>query len=190
VHHADGLPARSALDRALAALELDRRAGLTALAACFSTGRLPVNLNGPCRGRLLATTLAPGLDRLAEGMARVWLPWLGKAFEPDRDGGRNLLTLGGARAVRFALPLYDGLRREGDDRWSAFRFVTTVARSATFADLDVLRIDYCPVEENPSWPIRRILDELVAVDDGVFLGQALYSLRGRYRRAAWFSLEL
>jgi hypothetical protein len=33
------------------------------------------------------------------------------------------------------------------------------------------------------------LHELVTVDDGLFLGQALLDSRGSLRRAAWFSLE-
>jgi len=37
--------------------------------------------------------------------------------------------------------------------------------------------------------IRRVLDELVRVDDRLSLGQALLRLGGRWRRAAWFSLE-
>jgi hypothetical protein len=52
----------------------------------------------------------------------------------------------------------------------------------------VLQIDYRELEENPGL-IRRILDELVQIDDEVYLGQALMFWRGRLRRVAWFSLE-
>jgi hypothetical protein len=45
--------------------------------------------------------------------------------------------------------------------------------------VQVLRIDYRDVPANPGWPIRRTLDELVAVDGGLFLGQALMEWEAR-----------
>ena len=64
-----------------------------------------------------------------------------------------------------------------------------VGPSVTSPSCEVLRIDYRDLEENPTWPIRQILDELVQVDDEVYLGQALMQWRGELRRAASFSLE-
>lgn len=52
----------------------------------------------------------------------------------------------------------------------------------------VLRIDY-DLEENPAWPVRLVLDEVVEVEPGLLLGQALLEVRRRWRRAAWFCLE-
>ena len=88
----------------------------------------------------------------------------------------------------MAFPRYRGL---GDDEsgTSAFRFVTSVGPSATHPGLIVLRLDYRAGAENPAFPVRRVLDELVQVDDGLFLGQALLWWGGRLRRVAWFSLE-
>jgi hypothetical protein len=37
--------------------------------------------------------------------------------------------------------------------------------------------------------VRKILDELVMVEEGRHLGQALIEIRGSLRRAAWFCLE-
>jgi hypothetical protein len=100
----------------------------------------------------------------------------------------NLFTAGGRRAIRVAFPRYRGL---GDDEsgTSAFRFITSVGPSVTHRGLTVLRLDYRAVAENPAFPVRRLLDELVQVDDGLFLGQALLWWGGRLRRVAWFSLE-
>jgi hypothetical protein len=67
--------------------------------------------------------------------------------------------------------------------------VASTGPSALDPGTTVLRIDYRDVPENPSWPVRRVLDELVSVDDGLYLGQALFAGRGTLRRAAWFSLE-
>jgi hypothetical protein len=53
----------------------------------------------------------------------------------------------------------------------------------------VLRLDYREVGENPGFPVRRVLDELVQIGEGLYLGQALLWWGGGLRRVAWFSLE-
>ena len=90
--------------------------------------------------------------------------------------------------MRVTLPRYRLLDEEGGLH-SAFRFLTSTGPSAFTPGVEVLRIDYRDVAENPRWPIRKILDELVQVDDTHYLGQALLEFRGSLRRAAWFALE-
>lgn len=175
--------------RAVALLGQDRTSGLAELEACFAAGAVPGPLEGAYAGRLLATTMGPLRDAAAEGLARRWLPWLGKTFAAAEGDGRNLLTPGGARAVRVTLPLYRGLRPETGGRWSGFPFATSVGESAVVPGVEVLRIDYRDIAENPAWPVRRVLDELVEIEDGSYLGQALVHWRGRLRRAAWFALD-
>jgi len=173
---------------AVAMLRLDRPRGLDELERTFAAGSTPEALDGPRRGRLVATTVGRGLDGPFEFLTRVWLPWKGKTFHPADGDGHNLFTSGGDRAIALAFPGYGG--RSSDETGPiAFRFVTIVGPSVTHPSVDVLRIDYRDLPENPGWPIRRILDELVEVEDGVFLGQALIHWRGGLRRAAWFSLE-
>ena len=173
--------------QAVALLRLDRPRGLAALEECFAAGTPARGLSGPLTGRLLATTVGHGADVVFEGLARLWLPWLGKTFESG--GGRNRFTAGGARLVRARWPAYAGLTREPDGSRGAFRFVTSVGPSALRPGTAVLRIDYSDLAENPTWPVRQVLDELVEVEPGRYLGQALLHWRGRLRRAAWFSLE-
>jgi len=52
----------------------------------------------------------------------------------------------------------------------------------------VFRIDY-DTPDDLDFLIRRILDELVQIGEGLYLGQALLRIRGQWKRAAWFSLE-
>ena len=173
---------------AVALLRLERSAGLAALESEFAHGGVPIALRGPLRGRFLASTLGHGFDPPFEALTAVWLPWKGKTFEPDAEQGRNLFSPGTRRLMRVTLPKY----RTTTDRSGAccaFRFITSTGPSAFSPGVDVLRIDYRDVPENPSWPIRRILDELVMIEDGLYLGQALMEFRGTLRRAAWFSLE-
>ena len=53
---------------------------------------------------------------------------------------------------------------------------------------EMLTIDY-DFAANPGFLIRRILDELVQVDDALYLGKVLLRWRGSFRRLGFFSLE-
>jgi hypothetical protein len=175
--------------RAVSRLRLDRALGLHELEICFAHGSTPQGLNGRLRGRLLAMSVGHGFDWPSEAATRLWMPWLGKTFDHTSGTGRNDFTAGAGRLMRWTLPRYPDLRFESPRQCSAFVCRTSTGPSALDSDVKVLRIDYRDVPENPSWPIRRVLDELVTVEDGLYLGQALLEWRGSLRRAAWFSLE-
>ena len=71
---------------------------------------------------------------------------------------------------------------------AAFPFTTWEGPSAYLSGgSDVMKIDY----EHPQspWLVRDVLDELVRVDEGLFLGQALLRFRGTRHRVAWFELR-
>ena len=174
--------------RAVADLPHDRSAALADLEACFLDGATPGPIEGPARGRLHTTTVGSGLDSVLGALSRLWMPWTGKAFDPDANEGRNLFTPGFRPVLRTLWPTYDLDRDEGTRRISAFPFTTWVGPSAYLSGgPDVLKIDY----EHPQspWLVRDILDELVRIDDGLFLGQALLRVRGTRRRVAWFELR-
>jgi hypothetical protein len=174
--------------RALADLPHDRAAALADLEACFRDGGTPGALDGLMPGRVLTTTLGYGLDAIVVGLARLWMPWKGKTFDPDAKEGRNAFATS-FRVVERALWSGSDLDRPLDDRrYTTFPFTTWEGPSATTAGgADVLKIDY----EHPQspWLVRDILDELVRIDDQLFLGQALLRVRGRLRRVAWFELR-
>ena len=173
--------------RSLAMLRHERARGLEGLERAFAAGTTPADLDGPMQGRLLATTIGHGLDGPFETLAHLWMPWRGKEVLMHAGEGRNLFTKGGIKGTRMIFPSY---RAAGDGASgpTAFRFTTAVAPSETSPSTKVLQIDYRDLAENPGL-IRRILDELVQVEDEVYLGQALMMWRGRLQRAAWFSLE-
>jgi hypothetical protein len=54
-------------------------------------------------------------------------------------------------------------------------------------DVRVLKIDY-DFDENPAL-IRRILDEVVQIAPGRYLGKVLFRVGGRHRRIGFFSLS-
>jgi hypothetical protein len=174
---------------AAAAVRGNRRAGLQALENAFRAGSTPVVIDGPCRGRVLATTVGRGLDRPLEALASTWMPWKGKTFRVSEASGRNVFTTDSKLLVRVIWPRYHDVRPIGPGRYTAFRFDTSTGPSALFPEQEVFRIDY-DVPDDPRFLIRRILDELVEVTPGVCLGQALLRLAGTWRRVAWFSLEV
>jgi len=173
---------------AVAMLRLDRPVGLAELESCFVGGKPAEGLVGVRKGRLLAVINGYGLDGAAEGLSRLWMPWRGKDFSRQAAEGVNLFTQGGRRMIRVAFPRYRDLT-DDEQGVSAFRFATSIGPSVTHPDRTVLRLDYRSVAENPT-VVRRVHDELVQLDDGLFLGQALLSWSGgRRRRVAWFSQE-
>jgi hypothetical protein len=174
--------------RALADLPHDRQAALAELESCFGDAETPGRLEGPTRGRLITTTYGYGLDAITGAIARAWMPWTGKVFDPEAKDGRNLFTPSFRPILRILWPGYDLDRDEGPRRFSAFPFTTWHGASAyPPGGREVLKIDY----EHPQspWLVRDILDELVRIDETVYLGQALLRFRGRLRRVAWFDLR-
>lgn len=177
--------------RAVALLRLDRPRGLVGLQRCFGAGAVPAALSGSYRGRLVAVTVGRAADPLLEGVFGRWLPWRGKQFADG--GGCNLFTAAGCRLIRLRFPSYGGVQTEPDGSGSAFAFRTSVGPSSLDPATGgrgepVLRIDYGQVTGNPE-PVRQVLDELVEVGPGHYLGQVLLRRAGRCVRAAWFSLE-
>ncbi|MBA3737061.1 MAG: hypothetical protein H0W97_00670 [Actinobacteria bacterium] len=175
--------------RAQADLPHDRATALAELEACFLAAETPGAIEGPTRGRLLTTTVGYGLDAIAGGLARLWMPWKGKTFDPDAKEGRNLFSSSFRPIQRMLWPGYDvDPPSESDGRYATFAFTTWDGPSTfTSGGDDVLKIDY----EHPQspWLIRDVLDELVLIEEGLYLGQALLRLDGRLRRMAWFELQ-
>jgi hypothetical protein len=174
--------------RTLADLPHQRPDALSELEACFRGAETPRSLHGPMSGRVITTTLGYGLDPIAIGLARLWMPWQGKTFDPEAKEGRNVFTNSFRAVQRTIWPGYDLDWPLDDRRFVTFPFTTWDGASVfTPGGADVLKIDY----EHPQspWLIRDILDELVQIDEDLFLGQALLRLRGRLHRAAWFELR-
>ncbi len=173
--------------QAVAELPSDRAGALAQLERVFTDADPPEGLVGPHRGRLLTTTVVRGLDGAFMGLTRLWMPWKGKTFDPEAKEGRNLFSSDWRVAMRVLWPSHTDVRDEGSGLVSTFRFTTWQGPSAISPDTAVLKIDY-DHEGSPGFPVRQVLDELVRVDDGLYLGQALMRWRGEFHRAAWFSL--
>jgi hypothetical protein len=166
----------------------DRTAALASLDALFQGGTMPRDLSGPYTGILVTTTFGRWPDRLVRVWARRNLRWLGKRF--TATGGDNIWRRyrGAGDHVFWALNRQFGWRAIDDspETYRAFPFRTAVGRGVADRECTVLKIVY-DSRPNPL-PVRQVLDELVALGDGVYLGKAHGRLLGRWRLLAYFAL--
>ena len=73
------------------------------------------------------------------------------------------------------------------DRIEAFPFRTRIEAGAIDPAVQVLKIDY-NFEANPGFIIQRILDELVQIDESLYLGKILFRTKKAWRPIGFFSL--
>ena len=157
---------------AQALVRQERTRGLDALNELFRTGWMPdPPLDGPYAGELVALAGGPLLARLSARRATGRLPWQGKTFDAVHSRGDNIFTRSSLERMQRRTPGYRGFMPDGPDTYRAFAFRTYVGPGRLDRDRQVLKIDY-DLPENPRWTIRRVLDELGQVGDGLYLGKA------------------
>jgi hypothetical protein len=72
--------------------------------------------------------------------------------------------------------------------YAAFRFRTYEGPGAVDPDRETLKIDY-DSDDNPRFLIRDILDELVQIVPGAYIGKVLMRRKGGWRLTGYFALE-
>jgi hypothetical protein len=144
-------------------------------------------LDGPLRGILVTPTTAALADPLFRAITSAWLPWGGKRFDAESQTGDNLLARSARIPAKAIWPRYR-LEESGDGQLVGFRFRTYVEPAKLDDGLEALKIDY-DSEENPGLLIRDILDELVQVVPGAYLGKMLLRRGGGWRLMAYFALQ-
>jgi hypothetical protein len=182
-------PALAELRATQALVKKGRAQGFVALNKLFRSGRVPEPaLNGRYAGELIALDIAPGLTQFYEWLTDRWLPWLGKSFNAAQGAGDNIFTRDSYALTRLFNPFYRGFVADASKTYRAFAFRTYVAPGLADPDLMVLKIDY-NLDTNPSLTIRRVLDELVQLDEHLYLGKAhvRWWFGGR-QMVAYFSL--
>ncbi len=181
---------RDRLDAARRQVEKDRTGSLAALNDIFSQGVVPDSpLNGRYRGELVVLSWNQFLDFLGDAIARMWFPWQGKMLDAATQTGDNIFSDNIVSVGRLLWSGYSGYIPDGDGRVRAFKFRTYTGAGKLDPDIQVFKIDY-DSEENPTFFIRDILDELRQIDSGYYLGKAL--LRdgsGNWSCVAYFTLS-
>lgn len=167
-----------------------RREGLAALDRLFREGTVPhPSPDGPYRGELIAVDIAPVVTRFVEWLTSLLMPWKGKYLIASERKGDNIF--GRSWRVAFALmfPFYRGIRGHDDATFRAFVFDTSVAPGKVDVDRQVFRIDY-DRPDNPALTIRRIVDEVVELRDGVYLGKIHFKWWwGKWQMIGYFALR-
>ncbi|HEV3471730.1 MAG TPA: hypothetical protein VG408_00795, partial [Actinomycetota bacterium] len=70
-----------------------RAAAIAELDALFRGGGIPEpQPEGFLRGRLITMSMTRPTDAFVRGVASLYMPWLGKAFDPSTRSGVNVLT--------------------------------------------------------------------------------------------------
>jgi hypothetical protein len=146
-------------------------------------------LDGPQRGILVAPSVHGVADVVLRQVASAWMPWLGKRFDAEAQRGDNLLAASARLPARVLFPGYRPDPAPGG-RLAAFKFRTYVGPGKVDPDRETLKIDY-DSDANPSLLVRDILDELVQVVPGAYLGKALLRRRGgeEWRLIGYFALQ-
>jgi hypothetical protein len=158
------------------------------LNAMFRAGRTPdPPPDGMLRGRAVSSTVTPAFDALSRRMTVLYMPWLGKRFDAHSNAGVNVLARSALRPMKVFWPSYKPVGIFVD-RVEAFSFQTRIAPGQADPDLQVLKIDY-DIDANPQFIIRRVLDELVQIDNDLFLGKVLFRLKDTFHPIGFFALE-
>lgn len=166
----------------------DRDGTLRMLDNLFLLGTLPAPLNGRYPGTLVTLSPGFGLDAPLQNAAGWWMPWQGKTFDAGTATGENIFEQRMAPLLRVVWPSYLGAHPDGPDRFRAFQFRTFSGAGVRDPERQVLKIDY-DVPDNPN-TVRRVLDELVQLGSGVWLGKAhVRGLSGGWRTVAYFALR-
>jgi hypothetical protein len=182
-------PARSEVRAAQALLKQNRTQGLAALNTLFRSGSIPEPfLNGRYAGELLALDIAPGLTQFYGWLTSWWMPWLGKTFNSAQQSGDNIFMQDSYPLARFFNPFYRGFVADGPKTYRGFAFRTYLAAGLADPDRTVLKINY-DLDDNPALTVRRVLDELVQLDEQFYLGKAhVHWWTGGWQLVAYFSL--
>lgn len=171
-------------------LRTRRKDGLAALDALFRAGTVPSPPpDGPYHGELVALDVAPIVTQLVEWLTSFLMPWKGKFLIAAESRGDNIFSAKWRAVLGLMFPFYKGNRDYGNDAFRAFIFDTSIAQGKVDTDRQVFRIDYNR-PDNPAQSIRRIIDEIVEVRDGVYLGKVHFRWWwGTWQMIGYFALR-
>jgi hypothetical protein len=161
------------------------------LGELYKLGTPPRGLDGPTEGILVTPLIQGAVDRVLGTITGAWMPWLGKAFDAEASRGYNRLAPSARWPAKLLWPTY-GTKEEPGAR-AAFDFETAIEPGKADPDVQVLKIDYGPVESNPRLIIRSIRDELVELVPDTYLGKILWRSdddgEERYSCIGYFALR-
>jgi hypothetical protein len=165
-----------------------RAESLAELDKLFREGKPPQpQPDGFLPGELVSMSLTRPTDAFVRWVAGMYMPWLGKKFDREANTGINILRPAARSQMKILWKNYEPTVTDNGEL-EAFPFTTRIAPGALDPNVDVLKIDY-DFDANPKFIIRHILDELVQIDEGYYLGKILYRTRNSWHPIGFFSLR-
>jgi hypothetical protein len=174
---------------ARARLDRDRTPALEILERLFRIGAVPdPHPHGRYEGELIGLSTGLLSDPFFEWMTRIYLPWLGKYFDAENETGDNVFVDNAWSRMtgRLGWPEYRVPSDDPPGTTRVFPFRTSEAYGIEDPETRVLRIDYTH-SPNPL-PVRRVVDEIVELPGGYYLGKAHMKGLREFRRIAFFGL--
>ena len=116
------------------------------------------------------------------------VPWMGKSFESANSKGFNIFTPAGASLLKIMTPFYKLFRNNADGNTDAYYFKTSTSQGFKDTRIETFKLDYDD-PENP-FLIRIILDEMVQLENGEYLGKVhMKVFPGYYATIGFFGLH-
>lgn len=185
------LPAGDKIRAAQALMQTHRAQGLAALNEAFRAGHPPEPpLDGPYDGELVALSDLGVTIPFVRTLLLWWLPWKGKYLNAGEATGDNIFGQNYRLLFRALYPFYRGIIESSDGRtFRALKFKTSIKPGMADPDRQVMNIDY-DSPDNPALTIRPIVDELVQLDEGVYLGKIHFKWWwGKWQMVGYFALR-
>ncbi len=151
----------------------------------FVKGRAQTNMDGFYNGKLLVLLPCTFLEHFAGFFVNFYLPWKGKYFYQKNHKGENILPKS-AKKLLLLLPTKIIVDNSNSGGFHAFPFKTSLTKGVD-DPVNVLHLDY-DIPQNPPL-IKRVVDEVVETEGGVFLGKAYLKEKNRQRLLAYFTLQ-
>ncbi len=150
----------------------------------FSTGMVPAELQGFYRGSLAMLFPRSFGEIFGSFFAEIYVPWQGKFFYGGHGMGDNILPSYLIPLLRF---MYRDVHTKGseDGFFHAFPFKTSILNGLQ-DNIPVLQLNYDLVQNPPL--VRSVVDEIVSVGEGNYLGKAYIKQKDAYRLVAYFRL--
>jgi hypothetical protein len=131
-------------------------------------------------------------DGFYQGTAHIFFdkqtPWLGKSFVARDNLGFNIFMAKSAPLLKTMMPFYKKFSQSPNGDTDAFYFQTRAEAGLKDKETDVIKLEY-DAPENP-FPVRIILDEIVEIAPGQFLGKIHLKVFPRfYSTIGYFGLK-
>lgn len=151
----------------------------------FSTGMVPAELNGFYTGSLAMLFPRSFGEMFGSFFAEMYLPWSGKFFYGGHGMGDNILPSYLVPLLRF---MFRDVHTKGadDGLFHAFPFKTSILHGL-HDPIPVLQLNYDLIQNPPL--VRSVIDEIVWVGEGKYLGKAHLKEKNSYRLVAYFRLS-